>query len=49
VECATRQEDDSWLLRETSDLHGTIQLPSIECSFSLADAYRSVQFARDEP
>jgi Uma2 family endonuclease len=44
LEYAARQRDDSWLLRETSDLDASIQLASIECGLSLADAYRSVQF-----
>lgn len=44
VEHNTRQDDGSWRLRETSDLNATIDIPSIECSFRVADAYERVEF-----
>lgn len=44
IEHSTRQPDNSWLLRETSDPTATIQIPSIECNFILAEAYESVDF-----
>ena len=40
----TRQADGSWNLRETSELNDVIQLPSIECSFRVAEAYERVEF-----
>jgi Uma2 family endonuclease len=40
----TRQSDGSWNLRETSDLNAMIQLPSIECSFRVSEAYERVEF-----
>jgi Uma2 family endonuclease len=44
LEHLTAQADASWNLREISDLNAIIQLPSIECSFRLADAYERVDF-----
>jgi Uma2 family endonuclease len=44
LEYWTLQVDGSWNLRETSDLNEVIQLPSIECSFRLAEAYERVEF-----
>jgi Uma2 family endonuclease len=41
VEHNTRQ-GDAWLLRETSDLNAVIELPSIECTFRLREAYGRV-------
>jgi Uma2 family endonuclease len=40
----THKDDGSWNLRETSDSNEVIQLPSIECSFRLAEAYERVDF-----
>jgi Uma2 family endonuclease len=47
LEHNTRQVDGSWSLREVSDLNAIIQIPSIDCSFSVADAYRRVEFEPD--
>ncbi len=44
LEHHTRQSDGSWNLRETSDLNAVIQLPSIECSFRVSEAYERVEF-----
>ena len=44
VEHKTRQSDNSWEMRETSDLDAVVQLPSIECSFRVADVYYRVDF-----
>jgi Uma2 family endonuclease len=44
VEQNTRQDDGAWMLRETSDMNAVIQLPSIECSFRVAEAYERVEF-----
>jgi len=38
------REDSSWVLRETSDPDTVIQLPSIECSFRVGEAYERVEF-----
>ena len=43
VEHSTRQ-GDAWMLRETSDLNGVIELPSIECRFGVAEVYSRVKF-----
>jgi len=47
VEHSTRQDHDSWILRETSDSKACIHLLAIDCVFSLVDAYESVEFAQD--
>lgn len=44
VEHSTRQADDAWVLRETSDGSGSIELASIDCKFSIAEAYEPVEF-----
>ena len=47
VEHSTRQGGalgDGWMLRETSDRNAVIDLPSIECSFRVGEAYTRVQF-----
>ena len=43
VEHSTRQ-GDAWMLRETSDLNGVIELPSIECRVGVAEVYGRVKF-----
>jgi len=48
VEHKTRQSDHSWEMRETSDLDAVVQIPSIECSFRVADAYYRVDFESAE-
>ena len=40
----TRSADGNWRAFETADPEAVIQLPSIECSFRLADAYYRVEF-----
>jgi Uma2 family endonuclease len=47
VEHNTRQ-GDAWLLKETSDLNAVIELPSIECSFRVAEAYARVDFGTEQ-
>jgi Uma2 family endonuclease len=42
VEHHLRQPDDKWLLSETSDLKGVIELPTIGCSLALAEVYDKV-------
>jgi Uma2 family endonuclease len=44
LEHSTPQGDGSWNVREVSDPSAVIQLPSIECSFRLGDAYERVDF-----
>jgi len=44
LEHYVRQCDSSWILRESSDLNDAIQIPSIECSFRLSEAYERVEF-----
>jgi Uma2 family endonuclease len=44
VEQNTRQPDGAWMLRETSDRNAVIHLPSIECSFTVDEAYEQVDF-----
>jgi Uma2 family endonuclease len=48
VEHWTRQTDGSWNLRETSDPDAVIQLPSIECSFRVGEAYERVDIEAGE-
>ena len=45
LEHSTRQDDNSWVLREKSDSAASIRLESIGCEFSIAEAYESVEFA----
>ncbi len=45
VEHSAHQDDNSWVLRETADRSASIQLASIECSFTIAEAYERVEFA----
>jgi Uma2 family endonuclease len=42
VEHHLRQPDNKWLLSETGDLNGVIQLPTIGCSLALAEIYDKV-------
>jgi Uma2 family endonuclease len=44
LEHSTRQLDATWNLREISDLNAVLQLPSIECSLRVAEAYSRVEF-----
>ncbi len=44
IEYFTRQDDGSWIFRETSDLNAVIHLPSIACTLAVARAYRRVDF-----
>jgi len=43
VEHFVRQPDNQWLLSEASDLHDTVQLPSINCALALSDVYEKVE------
>ncbi len=44
VEQFTRQPDNRWLLWETDDLEGVLNLPSIGCELKLTDVYAKVTF-----
>ncbi len=39
-----RQDDDTWLLVETRDLEGTVELPKVGASLSVAEVYAKVPF-----
>lgn len=39
IEHVVRHSDYQWLFTETSDLHGTVHLPAIDCTLALADVY----------
>lgn len=39
-----KQEDETWISSETTDLNATIELPSINCTLALSDVYRRVKF-----
>lgn len=39
VEHFVRYSDHQWLLSETSDLHGAMHLPAIDCTLNLAEVY----------
>jgi Uma2 family endonuclease len=43
VEHFLRRENAQWLLSETNDLQGDLELPSIGCRLSLTDIYRKVE------
>jgi len=45
VEQFTRQPGNRWLLWETDDLEGTLNLPSIGCELKLTDVYAKVTYA----
>jgi Uma2 family endonuclease len=38
------REDDGWLLTDTTDLGGIVQLPSIACELPMSEVYRKVVF-----
>ena len=38
-----RQADQQWLLRECSELDGTLRLLSIDCDLALAEVYDKVE------
>lgn len=42
VEHNVRQPDNSWLLSETGDINGIIELPTIKCRLSLTEIYDKV-------
>ncbi len=44
IEHYVRRPDNQWLLSEVSDLQGSIQLPSINCTLTLAEVYEKVEF-----
>lgn len=43
IESYRRQADQQWLLRECSELDGTLRLPSIDCDLALAEVYDKVE------
>ena len=42
IEHYIRQPDNRWLLAEVESLHGTIDLPAIDCHLALAEVYDKV-------
>ena len=42
----TRQQDNTWLLAETYDMHDCLHLPSIRCDLLLSEVYAKVQLER---
>jgi Uma2 family endonuclease len=44
IEHWSRQSEDRWLLTEFAHLGQSIQLPSIDCTLSLADVYDKIDF-----
>jgi hypothetical protein len=44
IERYLRQQDQQWVLTETSGLTETVQLASIECRLALAEVYDRVRF-----
>lgn len=48
LEHHVRQPESSWLLTEYTQLTDKIQLPSIDCTLSLADIYEKVDLPVDE-
>jgi Uma2 family endonuclease len=49
VDHFARQSNGNWLLTVVEDPAGSILLASIDCRLSLADIYRMVEFAPDDP
>lgn len=49
VEHYVRQDDGSWKFTATSDLDGTITLPSLGCELPLAEIYDKVTFEEASP
>lgn len=47
LEQYVRQSDGRWLLSEYSDLNGIVELASIGCELSMAEAYAKVTFSAD--
>ena len=43
IESYRRQADQQWLLRECSELDGTLRLLSIDCDLALAEVYEKVE------
>ncbi len=48
IEHFVRHSDYQWLFTETSDLHGAVHLPAIDCTLALADVYARA-FPRQSP
>jgi len=44
VESYHRQDDNTWLYSETTDIEGSIQLVSVTCRLSMSRIYRKVDF-----
>jgi Uma2 family endonuclease len=49
IERYLRQEDDTWVLRETSDSGDTIHLASVGCRLTVAEIYLKVTFSVPTP
>lgn len=47
IESYVRQPDRTWLLSETDDLEASVMLPSISCSFKVANIYHKASFRQD--
>ena len=47
IEHNVRRDNGSWEMRETTDLEAVIELPSIGCTFRVADAYARVEFGEE--
>lgn len=47
VEHYRRQADKTWQFYETKDINAVIDIPSIECTLSVADIYEKVTFEDD--
>jgi len=44
-----KQTGASWAQTEVNDLAGSLHLPSVECTLSLSEVYRDVEFSGDLP
>lgn len=44
-----KQTGASWAQTEVNDLAGSLHLPSVECTLSLSEVYRDVEFSGDPP
>ena len=48
VECFVRQDDGSWVLRDTSAIDASVELMSLGISIPMAEIYRQVEFPDQE-
>jgi Uma2 family endonuclease len=44
IELYSRQVDNSWLLRQMTDIDSALELPSVGCTLHLSDVYRKIMF-----